>query len=122
MAYSPNTTNLFRRRALVKFFAGIAAADIAGRAAAAALASTPGCPEADAQLFARWREYLKFGDRTQRCSGCAGPDLLECPASLSTQAGLHRQRLGEGHSIRDRCRHRIKGCHNGHEIGPAACR
>ena len=58
MAYSPNTTNLLRRRALVIFFAGIAAADIAGRAAGAALASTPGCPEADAQLFARWREYL----------------------------------------------------------------
>ena len=59
MAYSPNTTNLLRRRALVIFFAGIAAANIAGRAAGAALASTPGCPEADAQLFARWREYLK---------------------------------------------------------------
>src|SRR5262245_35736296 len=58
MAYSPNTTNLFRRRALVRFFAGIAGAIIAGRAAGVAAASTPGCPEPDAQLFARWREYL----------------------------------------------------------------
>ena len=95
MAYSPNTTNLPRRRALVRFFAGIAAANIAGTAAGAALGIDSGCPEADAQLFARWREYLKFGDRTQRCSRRAGPDVLECPASLSTQAGLHRQQLGE---------------------------
>src|SRR5689334_15243123 len=59
MAYSPNTTNLPRRRALVSFFAGIAAADYAVRAAGAALASKPGGPDADPQLLAGWREYVR---------------------------------------------------------------
>jgi hypothetical protein len=59
MAYSPNSTNLLGRRALLKFITGIAAAEIGGMAAGAAFPSTPGCPESDAQLFARWREYLK---------------------------------------------------------------
>jgi hypothetical protein len=59
MAYSPNSTNLLGRRALVKFFAGIGAAEIAGSAARiTTLASTPGDPQADAQLFDRWREYV----------------------------------------------------------------
>jgi hypothetical protein len=57
MAYSPNSTNLFGRRALVKFLTAVAAAGMAGGAAGAAFASTPGRPEADAQLLARWREY-----------------------------------------------------------------
>jgi hypothetical protein len=59
MAYSPNTTNLPRRRALVSFFAGIAAADFAVRGADAALASKPGCPDTDPQLLAGWREYVR---------------------------------------------------------------
>src|SRR5262245_22592135 len=54
MASSRNTTNLLGRRALVTFFAGVAATEIARRAAAA----SPGSHEADAQLFALWREYL----------------------------------------------------------------
>src|SRR5262245_34829330 len=58
MAYSPNSTNLLGRRALVKFISGIAAAELAGLAAGAACASAPGYPEADAQLLARWREYV----------------------------------------------------------------
>jgi hypothetical protein len=60
MAYSPNTTNPFgRRSALALFFAGLAASTILGRAVGNASASIPGCPDTDAQLFARWREYLK---------------------------------------------------------------
>src|SRR5262245_17094096 len=60
MAYSPNTTNPFgRRSALALFFTGLAGAITASRAAVTALASTPGCLDTDAQLFARWREYLK---------------------------------------------------------------
>ena len=60
MANSPNTTNLPRRRALATFFAGVAAAPFVGRAADAALPpSTSGAPGTDAQLMARWREYLK---------------------------------------------------------------
>jgi hypothetical protein len=58
MAYPPNTTNL-TRRALVSFFAGIAAADFAVRTADAVLASTSGCPDADPQLLAGWREYVR---------------------------------------------------------------
>ena len=59
MANSPNTTNLPRRRALATFFASIAAAPFVGGAAVAALPSTSGTPDADAQLLARWRQYLK---------------------------------------------------------------
>src|SRR4051794_26295799 len=59
MADSSHSTNLLGRRALIKIFAGAAASNIAGTAADADLASTPCFPEADAQLFARWREYLK---------------------------------------------------------------
>src|SRR5689334_21250398 len=59
MAYSLNTTNLPRRRALMSFSAGIAVAGFAVRAADAALASKSGCPDADPQLLARWREYVE---------------------------------------------------------------
>src|SRR5690349_20471376 len=59
MAYCPNTTNLRRRRALVSFFGGLAAGGFAVRAADAAFASKPGCPDADPQLLARWREYVR---------------------------------------------------------------
>ena len=59
MACSPNTTNLLGRRALVRVLFGIAASGIAGGAAAGhEVGVTTGCPEPDAQLFARWREYL----------------------------------------------------------------
>jgi hypothetical protein len=58
MAYSPNSTNLLGRRTLVRVLAGIAVSTIAGMAAGRDLAVTPGCPEPDAQLFARWREFL----------------------------------------------------------------
>jgi hypothetical protein len=52
MAYSSNSTNLFRRRVLVKFLAAIGAAEIAGcTARITSLASTRGYPEGDAQLF-----------------------------------------------------------------------
>src|SRR5689334_2553220 len=60
MAYSPHSTNLLGRRALVKFFAAIGASTIPGKALGTGLAFTPICFEADAELFARWREYLKF--------------------------------------------------------------
>src|SRR5262245_17864376 len=59
MAYSPNTTNLPTRCALVRFFAGIAASTRSIRAAEIGSVSTPGCPDADAPLLARWRDYLK---------------------------------------------------------------
>jgi hypothetical protein len=59
MAYSPLTTNLPRRRTFTRFFVGIAAATIVGRAATTASETASGCPNADAQLFACWREYLK---------------------------------------------------------------
>jgi hypothetical protein len=58
MANSANSTNLLGRRALVAFLAGIAAATITGRTVEAAFESAPGCLVTDAQLFARWREYL----------------------------------------------------------------
>jgi hypothetical protein len=59
MAYSPNIMNLPRRRALLTFFAGVAAADGVFRVAATTSAATPHGAEPDAQLFARWHEYLK---------------------------------------------------------------
>jgi hypothetical protein len=60
MANSPNTTNLLGRRDVATFFAGVAAAQFVGRAAEAALPSTSDTPDADGQLLARWREYLKL--------------------------------------------------------------
>jgi hypothetical protein len=59
MAYSLNTTNLPHRRALISFFAGILAGGFAIRAAGAALASKPGCPDGDPELLAGWREYVR---------------------------------------------------------------
>ena len=122
MAYSPNTTNLLRRRALVKIFAGIAASNIAGRAAGAGLASTPGFPEADAQLFARWREYLNSEIELNAAQDArdlmswnarqAYPPKPDCIASswvkvIPSEIDADVE---------------VWLCHNGHEIGPAACR
>jgi hypothetical protein len=59
MAYSPNSTNTLGRRAVVKFFGGFAALNIAGKAAGISTsACSRGYPEPDAQLFFLWREYL----------------------------------------------------------------
>src|SRR5262245_57113988 len=59
MAYTLNTTNLRRRRALATFFVG-SAAYIAGRVEeTAALSSSQSYPDADAQLLAHWREYVR---------------------------------------------------------------
>jgi hypothetical protein len=57
MADSANTQTLSRRRALISASTGIAAANILGMTAGAALAGSPNS-EADAELFALWREYL----------------------------------------------------------------
>ena len=58
MAYSPHTTNL-PRRALVRFLGWIGASTIIGAAGGVELSPAPEGLE-DAQLFARWSDYLKI--------------------------------------------------------------
>jgi hypothetical protein len=79
------------------------------------LASTPGDPQADAQLFDRWREYVNSEIELNAATAGSRPDRLECPASLSAQADCIGQRPGVDAPELD-SKHRIMGCYNGHEI------